>query len=454
MSNDQVLAFLTEFRSSIEKSNTDLANNIRHEVAYAIDSMNKKQSDFSKDLLDTKEKCEAIAIESKDTRVQLHALQKEFSSFKQNLPIPQVPTNAAGRSFPITPPITNPPSDNVQAISVLQAAKRVLGFTPIEHKDILYLQDRLSCSVDTRPLDSDSLRIEAIREFLTDEMKIPRTVADSLLIARTFTPARQSENWSTLYAEFTSASSVDLINQYVNRLKPGKSVNIYVPHSLYPRFQSINSIAHSYRNGAIKHKTKVRYGPSDFELLIKPREGVSRWTYAPLDHLPPLELSPFDGNISSSPAPGRTRLPSKRSRDSPEIETRSNKTRTDLALPSLAPCSDATAPVVNQQTLPPPSLDIEVVQINSGPNILPSGSNSTGARPKCNTSSSPLNDDEFVVSESSPELKKNEESKSCASTDLGTFLPSAGLSPSVAQNQNFDFSHRKSAIPRPRSSLN
>ena len=70
-------------------------------------------------------------------------------------------------------------------------------------------------------------------------------------------------------------------------------------------------------------------------LLIKP-ETSSRWTYASLNHLPPLELSLFDGNIATSSPPGRSRLPSKRSRsaDSPPSSERTTKARVEGTEPS------------------------------------------------------------------------------------------------------------------------
>ena len=50
-----------------------------------------------------------------------------------------------------------------------------------------------------------------------------------------------------------------------------------------------------------------------------------------LAHLPPLSLSPYDGNPSSDPPPGRTRLSSKRNRssDSPDANNKVRKARTE-----------------------------------------------------------------------------------------------------------------------------
>ena len=238
-----------------------------------------------------------------------------------------------------TPSILPPVSDSsslsssrvsYSAIDVLSEAKRVLGFSPIDERDISSLQERLQI------VDEMKARDIAIREFLIYEMNIPRHISEALSIVKTFTPARNPSGWTTLYAEFKDTSAVDLINQYVINLKHGNSVNLYVPHSLYPRFRTINSLAHAYCNGDIKHKTKVRYGTTDFVLLIKPLASNSRWTYASLSHLPPLELSLFDGNLTRASPPGRRRLSSKRSR--------SNESPQSLHRPIRPRVEDINAP--------------------------------------------------------------------------------------------------------------
>ena len=142
-------------------------------------------------------------------------------------------------------------------------------------------------------------------------MKIPRGTANSFKFARIFPPTSQPTAWNKLYAEFQSQTSVDLINQFLPNLEHGKSVSLYIPSSLFPRFTSVQEIAFSYRHGETKHKTKIKYGVSDFLLSVKPKQGNHPWCYVHLD-LPPLELMPSLSSTNTPPLEGRPRLSSKR----------------------------------------------------------------------------------------------------------------------------------------------
>jgi hypothetical protein len=92
-------------------------------------------------------------------------------------------------------------------------------------------------------------------EYLTCEMKVPRSITEKLVLKRVFPQRSHPLMAGQLYAEFLDASSTDLIQQYVRNLLPGKTVSIYVPHNLHPRYSIIGNIAHEYRNGTVKHKT-------------------------------------------------------------------------------------------------------------------------------------------------------------------------------------------------------
>jgi hypothetical protein len=132
----------------------------------------------------------------------------------------------------------------------------------------------------------------------------------------------------------------------------------------------------------------------------------------PFDHLsnlPPLKLSVFDGNPSSSPPPGRARLSSKRTRsESSETEdARVNKQKVDSSGDHL----DANKETADAET--------ELHQNPDNPMKTPSKENP----------GHPIN------------------------RDLGSFHPSACLSPSAAQNLNFNFAS-KSGIPLMKNHLN
>ena len=119
-----------------------------------------------------------------------------------------------------------------------------------------------------------------------------------------------------------------------------------MPHGLFPRFSAIRNIAHSYRNGDIKHKTKIKYGVEDFLLLVKPKNQPGPWKYVSLKDLPPLSLSPSPSGSpqSSAQPPFRPRLRSKRSL-SPDVSitdhVRSTKTKLSNAADTLPLNEDA-----------------------------------------------------------------------------------------------------------------
>ena len=82
------------------------------------------------------------------------------------------------------------------------------------------------------------------------------------------------------------------------------------------------------------------------KLPVKPKDDIrSKWSYVSLEHLPRLQLSPYDGNPSLNPPPGRTRLPSKRARTiSPEISKRVNRIRVEDVQTSTSPLEVDTVP--------------------------------------------------------------------------------------------------------------
>ena len=198
--------------------------------------------------------------------------------------------------------------------------------------------------------EEDAMK-RSVLDFLADEMNVPERICQSLTIRRVFPPSKDPNNWSTLYAEFQDPFTVELLNQYVRHLKPGKSLSLYVPHSLYPRFSAICDIAHSYRNGETKFKTKIKYGPSDFSLLVKPRNGTGPWTHVSLNDLPPLSLSSFESDVPAATPSRRERLNSKRLR-SPEqaenCENRINKQRISSPPTSQIPVDDAEKQTISE----------------------------------------------------------------------------------------------------------
>ena len=141
----------------------------------------------------------------------------------------------------------------------------MLGFSPITIDNINSIINQ-----NTNLHESDAYLI-AIKEFLQGEMKIPIDVIESFKICRVFPPATKPMGWQKLYAEFENTSQTDLILNFAKFLRPGNQVSIYVPGRLQPRFSAVNTLAHEYRKGPVPHKTRVKYGISDFVLLVKPK---------------------------------------------------------------------------------------------------------------------------------------------------------------------------------------
>ena len=345
-------------RTFSQTNNAEIAASVRREVSAAVAPIQTCQKEIAADLASTKSKVSEIAQDHADTKVRVDDLHKQMQSFRQQLgQNPQYPPLPLSNRDPQPTPVhhlsvpqlltSQPPQHSPQTRTpeqvvqnVVSLAKKTLGFSPITYEDINFLKNKHS--IDD---DQEAMKLSII-EFLNYEMKIPKSITDLIFIKRTFSPAKQPNGWKTLYAEFDTISTSDLINQYVTNLLPGRSVSIYVPHSLFPRFSAVRDIEHSYRHGDKKFKTKVKYGTSDFVLLIKPRDTQAPWSYVSLSSLPPIVLSPFNGNPPSSPPPGRCRLPSsKRSRSgsSDSESSRVNKTKLDIpALHTDADDSDET----------------------------------------------------------------------------------------------------------------
>ena len=349
MSGDEKPVTASELMKCLEGFKTSMADELKKsvqetvhkEINLAVGPISVKQDEIIGDLSATKHLVSEIQTDHSKTKAAVAELKQQFDEMKKLSR--EIPAPASSLLFPplaqIAPQQSYPPSSSSEpsdqtdpaytsALKVLQGAKQILGFSPIKAEDISHLKDK-------NLVDEQEAMKMAIVEFLVYEMKVPTSITDNIVLTKVFPPAKQPSGWSTLYAEFADSSESNLVNQYATNLLPGRSLSIYVPHSLWPRFQVFNNIAHGYRNGPVKHKTKIKYGLTDFVLLVKPKDQNTPWTYPRLD-LPPLRLSAYDGNPSSSPPPGRPRLQSKRARSvSPESDiNRSNKTRIEKSPPS------------------------------------------------------------------------------------------------------------------------
>ena len=194
-----IFNLIGELKQSIDNSKIEITQTFRSELSNAIIPIKNKQNEMSVDLEKTKQSVSDIITNYEQTRTQLQELQLEVSTIKQNFTLQPVPTNSSIQAPPSTPQVSvqeesgKPATD---AIQVLKSAKKILGFSPITPVIIINLGEQLNIE------NESSLKAAAVCSFMNSEMKIPRSITESLVIVRTFTPAKQPQGWSTLYAEF------------------------------------------------------------------------------------------------------------------------------------------------------------------------------------------------------------------------------------------------------------
>ena len=412
---------------------------VRDEVRDAMASLVDKQNslEIKQNSLDDKQT--NIESDNITLKSRVSIIESELAALK-NKP---APPSSASQPWPTLPPpqasyervpplpsvlapVRQHPPQNLQPTTVQEgspdlasavgAARKVIGFSPITREDLDYLKDKLSITDDIKAMKY------SIFEFLEFEMKAPKSITDGMDIATVFFSSDQS---NCLFAEFLDADTSDIIFSYVLNLRPGTNIDIYVPPTLRPRNKAVGRIAFDYRNGTVKHKTKIRYGPSDFILSIKEKGRNGPWSTVPLntDCLPPLDLYPSSGR--SSPAPGRCRLPSKRNRSASDTQPddRATKTRKE----------DPTKETVNDNSEKQHEVTDHII---------------TEATDKISDTVTNVSD----TNVSPPPVTNPAQ----VARDLGSFLPSACVSPRAALNKNFTFGSNMSSIPKPsfKSSLN
>ena len=347
---------------------------------------------------------------------ELASIKNNASSSCNNSNVPLLPTASTAPFLAESSPETIS-SDSSEALKVLNDAKKLLCFFPISKDDIEYLKEQ-------HAIDDDfQAKKTSIQEFLEFEMKIPRSTIEKFTIKRIFPPAKEA-NWKTLYVEFSDISTTDHIQQFVTRLRPGVQLSLYIPHTLYPRYKAVRAIGNTLRfptDGSEKLKFKIKCGISDFVLLTKGKEGS--WTNASLANLPPLKLSSDSASSSSSPAPGRKRLLSKRTR-SPEENSPNSRT------------SKMRKEAMKE------NLEMESKNDDETPD--------TPTSPIISTHKSQVDQ----TSGESPKTPEKSDPVLSSTKDQGSFLPSACISPIAATNKNFTFGSAQSSIPRIQKSLN
>ena len=177
------------------------------------------------------------------------------------------------------------------------AARRVVGFTPIEPR-MLELQIQSFGAKDL-----EEAKILEVKSYLKCEMKMKPSDIEKLDIVRIFSPAK--EDWNVLYVEFGSDYQVDMVFSHTrNMVKQEHRVVRWYPRQMYERYRAVESVAYDMRK-RLMLKTRVKIGMNDIELST--REACSTvWRRQVLpDSLPKFEMAGFRPVLASSPPPGR-----------------------------------------------------------------------------------------------------------------------------------------------------
>ena len=325
-STKQQPSLLTEeaFYKYMDAMKQSFQDSVNEKVETAVGPIRSKQSEIVTALNATSSKVTTLDSDHQVTKNKVLNLEYEVSNLRKELY-----TQASAASRPHPPDLTvnydlqqksrhsevvsRVPSTEIQTI--INNSRKILGFSPINLEDVNEMMAANNISL------SEAM-VRCIKDYMDLEMKIPLETINKQVIIRTFPPARQPDGWNFLYAEFECPSSSSLVQQYARHLQPGKQVSLYVPQCLQPRFSAVNSLAHKYRTGETKHKTRVKYGIDDFTLLVKPRSGNNPWVHASLASLPPFQLAPPS---STSPPKGRQRRHLRKRQRSSDDEARSTR---------------------------------------------------------------------------------------------------------------------------------
>ena len=152
---------------------------------------------------------------------------------------------------------------------------------------------------------------EAVKEFMTMEMKVKEDHFEKLNIVRTFTP--QKSDWQTVYVELESKDQVDWLMSHTRWIPEAEKGQVqtkvvkYIPRQLYNRWNAIQAKAYTIRKESNRRtQTKVGHGKDDFFLQTRTK-GEQIWITEELpEDLPKVELE-FLSREERSPvsAPGR-----------------------------------------------------------------------------------------------------------------------------------------------------
>ena len=212
-------------------------------------------------------------------------------------------------------------------IKLVKYAQRVIGFKPIEHRDIL----RHKRTMDIE--DDEDAKKSCLKEFWRCEMRMPSSTVEELLssITKVWNPTDE-ENWDKLYVEFKDEKSVKVCFTYCKYMRNKDSQILqFFPQEFRDQYRTLDSIAYKLRNPENRHeaKFKTRYRFGELGLELEKRHPEQRnWTKVHVHHLPPVDLNPVPFPTASNSPPSERSRNQKRPRPSQNSPTSEKNEKT------------------------------------------------------------------------------------------------------------------------------
>ena len=289
-------------KNEIEKQVTAVREEIK-------DNISEVKVEVDDQIKDVKEKQNEMSDVQSVLDCRVDKLEEELRSLKQDQKIEE-------------PGNHNKAQSDTKIKELVEYATRVIGFKPIEHKDIC----RMKRTLDIQ--DDEEAKRECLREFWRCEMRIPKKTVEELLdqVVKVWEPSEEDEHWDKLFVEFEDQKTVKICYSYCKFMRNKDSqIQQYFPLQFRDQYRTLDTIAYKLRNPedprAEKLKTRIRYGQLGLELEQKHPEQRN-WNKVLVNNLPPVDLSPVPPPTASSSPPSSRSRQDKRPRSpnqSPDI---------------------------------------------------------------------------------------------------------------------------------------
>ena len=195
---------------------------------------------------------------------------------------PHTPLASASNT---APPLINPnhvtPTLSLDDKKSIETAKCTLSFSPVTNDTL----DRMKNN-PTEEATTEELLKRALHDFLHSNMSIPGSTISKMIIKNIW--HKEELDFEQISVEFSSLSPVNTIFKYVKNLSPNQKVSISIPPVLESRFDDLMYQAYCLRQGAVRHKTVIRYLGDNLALYAK-KDSSRNWQLVTDLTLPPLD---------------------------------------------------------------------------------------------------------------------------------------------------------------------